>query len=408
MQNCVTEYTVEKKMIGYTILDKICDIILLIYPVLKPFYIFDSGMLQPADMFLMVGFFLLVISRKEANVRYQVVTKVYNTVLLYFSFTCYQFIINIVWFLLLAGTYYGTSSGLLKSSLFSLFNFFAILTCIMIYERIGHRMFVKIAQGFFLSSIVVFLLTVFSSAESIRSTAGFNNPNQLGYFGVLLLAGIIIFGKYLKSTSNIIAAGLSLVFIAASLSKAAILGALISIMLTVLVSGTRGYKINAKVKVFLFIILVFIIYMLLFDNTLYLKNPTLYAIRNRMDRIWIENDSSFADGRGYRRVLETGIHFLWGTGEGAYQRFVTMPGAEIHSSYMSVLVSYGVIGFLLLTKIITGMLFMDKYNKLVSVCLFSGVFLYWFTHQGLRNTIFWVLISVYMLMSHSDSENPAG
>jgi hypothetical protein len=406
MQICENENKAGIKNSNQKILDGVCGSILLIYPILKPFYIFRSGTLQPADMFFIAGFFLLAITRKEDKIRYKVFPKVYNNVLLYLSFICYQFIVNASWYLHLSNSYYGTNINLLKSSLFSLFNFFAVLTCIMIYERIGERVYAKIAQGFFLSSIIVFLLTIFGSSESIRSTAGFNNPNQLGYFGVLLLAGAILFGKYLKPTSSILCAVFSLVIIAYSLSKAAIVGAVVSLMLTIFISGSRSYKMNAKVKIFLLIILIFVIYILLFDNTLYLKNPTLHLLRNRIDSMLLENDSSFADGRGYRRLFETGIHFLWGTGEGAFHRFVTMPGAEIHSSYMTVLVSYGLIGSILYIKTITGMLFMGKYGKIASLCLFSGVFLYWFTHQGLRNSIFWILLSAYMLTNHTENDNP--
>ena len=154
---------------------------------------------------------------------------------------------------------------------------------------------------------------------------------------------------------------------------------------------------DIKVKILLISLIILAVYLLFFDNSIYQKNGILYLFRNRLDRIWLESDSSLGDGRGYNRIFEIGSNLLWGMGEGGYYRFDTMSGHETHSSYVAIFVSYGIFGFLLWIKTIAGLLFTYNRNKLLSFCLFSGIFLYWITHQGLRNTVFWLLIATYML-----------
>ena len=56
-----------------------------------------------------------------------------------------------------------------------------------------------------------------------------------------------------------------------------------------------------------------------------------------------ENDTALGTGRGYNRIFEMD-HFVFGMGEGGYDRFSSLNGMEAHSSYVTLFVSYGVVG----------------------------------------------------------------
>ena len=109
----------------------------------------------------------------------------------------------------------------------------------------------------------------------------------------------------------------------------------------------------------------------------------------------MENDSSLSTGRGYSRVWEIGYHFLWGKGEGAYYRFQIMTGLEVHSTFVNILVSYGLIGFAAYVYLIMKPM-LHKGETVRNLACFSGLFLYFFTHNGIRNTLLWILLAVVL------------
>ena len=114
-----------------------------------------------------------------------------------------------------------------------------------------------------------------------------------------------------------------------------------------------------------------------------------------------ERDSALGTGRGYDRIREMGIHFLWGMGEGAYGRFQTMSGREVHSTFASLLVSYGLFGLLgYLVLFFKG--FVNKRSLLRNLSIMSGIFLYQLSHNGIRNTLLWLVI-VLLLLEKQDA-----
>ena len=84
------------------------------------------------------------------------------------------------------------------------------------------------------------------------------------------------------------------------------------------------------------------------------------SIRLRMGSLTTENDSNLGISRGYDRILEIKSWIFVGVGEGAYNRFTVMRGMEVHSLYASYLVSYGIIGFCFLLRVMSMPLFSNK------------------------------------------------
>ena len=109
-----------------------------------------------------------------------------------------------------------------------------------------------------------------------------------------------------------------------------------------------------------------------------------------------ENDSDLGSGRGYDRIGELGYHFLWGMGEGAYGRFEALTNREVHATFVNILVSYGVIGLLVYFWILLSPMAMKQQTVRNYAC-YSGVLLYFLTHNGVRNTILWMLLAIVMM-----------
>ena len=236
-------------------------------------------------------------------------------------------------------------------------------------------------------------LIIFSNDE-VRSVGFFNNPNQLGYFSVIMLTVIALCKEEMKKSHIMIVFVLSFWAVLVSLSKAAILAYFVEIIVLVLF-----YQNNFSVKRIVFELVVILIvslgvYLLFFsNNSVIVSNPLLFEIRERIINMSNENDSSLAYGRGYARVGEMASHIIWGTGEGAYDRFDIRHGVEVHSTFVSLLTCYGLIGLLGYLTLIKNA--MGKGSAFWnSLFVLSGLLLYSITHNGIRNTLFWILLAL--------------
>ena len=105
-------------------------------------------------------------------------------------------------------------------------------------------------------------------------------------------------------------------------------------------------------------------------------------------------DSDLATGRGYARIFEMGVNFFWGMGEGAFYRFHTLKGLEVHSLFVNLLVSYGVIGALGYIFIVGYALINGGKRTLYNMAGFSGIFVYSFTHNSIRNSVVWLILAL--------------
>jgi len=372
---------------------------LTLYIATKPFYIFPSGFLQPADLLLLVVFFYLVFTRSKLNVKHPLNTSSSKFILLYLTWLIYIGIVNLLWFVVLENTWNkGNNIDFLLSSIYSIFNFLVLCTCFFAYERIGPDIFKYVGNGFVLGTLVIAINLFFEIGGATRSTGGFNNPNQLGYYALLLMTGSAIFGSYMKKYQSLVVFLLSFIAILLSASKAALLGATALIFcLLIFKSKNTGIK-SGIIKGILSLLLVSVTYLVFFDQTLYLKNDTLFTIHNRFEKFFNSGIAEqLGDTRGYDRIFDIGHYLIWGMGEGGFYRFSTDYKGESHSSFVTIFVSYGVIGCILwlLMFLVT-----KGNNTITSLYVFVGIFVYWMSHNGLRSTIFWLIVAAFLLYNN--------
>lgn len=361
-------------------------IILAIYIALKPLYLWSSGSLQVADIFMLLGLVYLVFS-KGGKLRLNHSSS--RLMMLFFFMVLYQAIINGIWSAIIG-------SNISKATLYYTFNMFAVLLTLLIlqdcrHERVSYYVLIGCFVSLFITNIGLFL-----KIGGVRRLGFFNNPNQLGYYALLILSIYLYYNESANRFLKISIVAMSVWAIIASGSKAAFVGAVILILLHLLFGkGREGKTLNRLiVQIILLALMAIMLYILFFSNSnLALSNRTLLFVRRRMLAMTTENDSALGASRGYDRIWELGSNFLWGMGEGYYQRFTTLSGLEAHSNYVTLIVSYGVFGILgyalLLWKFISYRPCLK--NNLIII---SGVMIYGITHNGLRNTLLWILLTI--------------
>ena len=364
----------------------------------KPLYFRSSGSVQIADALFVLLFGVLIFSNSVAmqSIRERKWIAWFSICLLY------QLTVNLFWYFRLQRTM-GVDTSLLVSNLYYIFNYLVCLAIMQLRSIIGYQNTKKLfLLGTVLSMIVAVVGVALQYTGEDRATGTFNNPNQLGYFCILTLTIVTFFAKELKPVVRIPLIVSCIVLSLLSLSKASIVS--VAILLFAYFINSRDRVGGAKLLSILISIVVVavLIYVIMYADWEFLNSqPLIISLRQRLGAITTENDSSLATGRGYDRIKEIGAWIFTGAGEGMNDRFVTMKGKEVHSLYASFLVSYGVIGISMLSWIIGAAIFTKKRFARSLLC-FSGVLAYCVTHNGIRSTTLWALLTMLLIEPAAD------
>ena len=364
-------------------------VVLLLYFALKPLYLGASGFLQISDIVLLLSLVYLIL-RVQGKIGF---TQEGFSVLKTFAIMLvYQAIVNVIW------GFITKDQGMNWHDLYYIFNFIAFSSCVYIGQRVGiEKLKRAVGIGSFIAVLITAVGMVFFGGLGTRSTGFFNNPNQLGYFAVIMLTVIALCKDYMRKIEIGTVLFISFWAAIASLSKAAILAYFVEVIVLLLFYQNDR---SAKRLIVEFALLAAVgagIYYLFFSDSRYvLGNSTLYEMRYRILYMSEENDSNLAYGRGYARVFEMLPHIIWGTGEGAYDRFIARHGTEVHSTFISLLTCYGLIGlggYLIIFKKCMG----KRKIFIQNAIAMSGMFLYAITHNGIRNTLLWIIMAILFL-----------
>lgn len=236
---------------------------------------------------------------------------------------------------------------------------------------------------------------LFGSAhfDDMRPSLFFSNPNQLGYYAVLMLSIYIVTNKLNRVNLPLFLLVFFLCIFSAMLSasKAAVGGAVFLLIV---------YLIDSKITSFYNVLAIILIssigYFYVAKNEHGIKRVSY--ILNRVE------DGSKAHGiteweyRGYDRISNHPSYLVLGAGEGMYQRFNSYIGKhEIHSSIGTIAFCYGIPGTLFF-----GFFAFSLFKGIpIKLALYAvPVFLYSLTHQGLRFTPLWILLALFPLIRH--------
>lgn len=372
-------------------------VILLLYFALKPLYLGASGFLQISDVVLLLSLAYLFIA---AHGKLGFDSDSASAIRIFLIMLLYQIVINSIWQAVTG------DRSMSRHDLYYIFNFMAFTGCLYIGQLVStDRIKRAVGLGSFVAVIITAMGMVLSAGLGTRSTAFFNNPNQLGYFAVIMLTVIALCKEQLNWVQKTAIFVISFWSMISSLSKAAILAYFIEVVVLILFYQNNRSAARIVTEIALLAVVGMVIYLLFFsDNSNIVNNDTIYQMRERILNLAEENDSSLAYGRGYARVTEMLPHLLWGTGEGAYDRFIVRHGTEVHSTFVMLLTCYGVIGltgYIAIFKKCMG----DGRQFVQNAIVLMGLFLYSLTHNGIRNTLVWMIMAMVLLFSRDEREN---
>jgi hypothetical protein len=361
------------------------------YLVASPFYVLASGNPQPADVGMAV---LMLVLMTGYFARIPLHQTLYFVAALFLTHVA---LVNWFWWLQIPDLTF------LMSSIFYLYDFLVVIVIITLARAFGDDFWkftrIGIIAMLLIEAGVVLFLPEF---RGIRATGTFNNPNQLGYWSLLTAACYLS----LKGSRGQPSAGLTffdlgvlclLVYVSMqSLSKAAMISCAALFIAAVCFQGALP-----RVR--------FAIAALLLIGTIVVANKGADDIQEwfaegstglaiaRLDNIGKEGDDSW-EGRGYDRIWENPEYLILGAGEGGVNRFNSLAN-EIHSTFGTVLFSYGILGFVLFLLLLW---LIFRPAELRYFVYFVPVCLYGLTHQGLRFTLLWIFLGLVFARTRYD------
>ena len=367
----------------------------------KPLYLTSSGSLQISDYLYMALFALFLLPGKISFPRY----KEAKWALSFIVLIVYQFLVNIASYIVndINGI---NDMAMITRIIYYIFNLFVCITIFQLYGLIGYKKLLKLyLLGSSISIVVCYIGVIMYWSGTGRVTGFFNNPNQLGYYAILMMTVFVVFCHEMPKKFGLVLIILCVVLNVFSLSKASLIGsAALIISYALLSSDSKGIK-KTILTIITVLLVTMIIYMMMFsDNAFFTDKYYIMKMRNRLFNMSSESDTDLGTGRGYDRIKEIGALIVTGVGQGAYDRFEALKGKELHSTYASLIVSYGLIGFGGYCYLFGKAIFSNK-RIVFNVLSMIGVMLYSITHNGIRSSLLWTLIVMLLLRSQNNAEN---
>jgi O-antigen ligase len=362
-----------------------------VYFVTSILYVFPSGSPQPADFLLVLAIVatLLVAWRRLPNE-----SGLYIALGL---FVTWIVLVNIFWYFI------DPDFLFLKRTSFYLYNSFVFWFVV----AAGYHDWKRLKLVIWWSCVIALLAQLFYleflyHAIDKRATGTFNNPNQLGYWALLLMACLAVAKERAPlGVLDLLALGAGYYTVMLSLSKAASISGMLLILL--IMAFCRLQRISGQM---LGAALVLGLVFELANGGLIERFMSFEAVANlehRLDGIGTQRDDDLM-GRGYIRLIQHPEYLAFGAGEKKFEREGEAVTKETHSSIGTILVSYGLIGFGLF-----GLLLFVIFVRapLASTAYFGPIMLFSITHMGLRDSIFWVFLGLVYAQARYGTWGPS-
>ncbi len=348
-----------------------------LFVVLTPFYVLPSGLPQPGDLLVLP---MVPIALAGWNGRlHRSFTKPIRSLGLFIGWVC---LVNYGWALAIG------NFTILKSyaifPIYYLYNGAVFLVALVLYQRYGENL-LRFTLYMTLGAVAFQVAASFFYRAGIyRGNLFFNSPNQLGFYALLaasiiaMLQRRIAFGLFKASAGLTGCAYLAML----SGSRAAIAG--IAILLFLLLFANPRVIIAASLAAV---------------GLTTLGGPVADAISTVERRVSTDRNPrlSFVEERGYDRLWKHAEHLAVGAGEGDVTRFQDQkhsPG-ELHSSFATVLFSYGIVGLVLFLIFLFRL---GQGSSLRLLAMLLPTLAYTLAHNGLRSTQLWVLLAFYIVL----------
>ncbi|WP_416137941.1 hypothetical protein ACM26W_15860 [Halomonas sp. HK25] len=343
---------------------------------LSSFYVFPSGMPQPADL-LLFGFagVMTIMALGDKHLEVSPFALCWGLLVFWVLLVC------LGWTLILEST------GFFVYPAFFFFNFLVGMALLRFLRVYGER-----AKGLIHNAVSIALLVAASQvlvqlASGINRTPGsFNNPNQLAYFSLCGIVVLMLLDDFRPRLRPLALAGLAagVVGILAASSLAALGGGVLVVVGWAMANATRVWHFA---RLLLVVPLLLVVVMLV---NLHSEGQIAHNLQSRMDRAPTKVEGMYEERR-FDRLSQFPEYAILGAGEGERRRFIPYHRNEIHSSFVNMLFAYGVPGLGLFLLVIFAALSRTPLYVWVGV---SGPLFYSVTHNGLRSTLFWLVLAL--------------
>lgn len=343
------------------------------YLLTKPFYVFSSGLPQPADIIVFILIVSILFSRPieckqgaSAACGYAV------------SFTVYVVIIS------LCHAFWERDLTIAISPVYYAFNtviFIIVVYLSQRYEDIMLRMMLYTAVISVYIQLVSMAIFFGDSIHNWRENGFFNNPNQLGYWSLLSASLILLLSRRLRASIFMqTTAFFSCLYLTMSSSSRA---ALVSMFVLGILHAMKrtGYAIIT-------ISTIVLVWQIVSYVPIGKYVPAYEHAVERLEGIGAAHSDDNIEDRGYYRILENPEYLFFGAAEGGLERFST--DIEIHSTFGTVLFSYGIVGLILFLAMI---IYVCKAGGMPNALYLIPSLVYGFAHQGLRFGLLYVLLA---------------
>ena len=324
----------------------------LLFWLLKPFYIFPSGSIQPSDAVFLLSFIVWMIERR-GNIQIDKGNQ------FFVFFVCSIFIVNIVYSIIYSDIVF------IEKSMFYLYSMFVVIE---FQDFASSYLFLRKLLA--VASVTIFVqLLIFALGlgkdyfGQSRYMGTFNDPNQLSFFLYSSFLMIYLLMFYLNCGSGIstksrryLIFGIVLFLIFQGSSTGALLGVvafLVTLMLSYVTKDKRPVRIILKLVLYslLLIAIIYLVFLVLSPERLSNLEAESFLFQRMFEKIGkVSTGGLYAivEERQVSRVISFPLNLLYGAGEGLYDRFVTTEPLEIHSTIIALWFYYGLVPITLL------------------------------------------------------------
>ena len=351
----------------------------------KMFYVGDVGGAQPADIAMAVAFLLLITPQALARLAG---VNVFLVLLM-----AWAFIVNIGWAM------YSGNAEFVTSASYYVFNL-GIVAAVFWTRQRNPRLFDFAVPAVILVAVAVQLVMVTVISASYRTQGTFANPNQLAFWALCVATIWILLRPRRVALLDLGVIGALGWIELLSLSRAGMAGMALLILIW-LFRTVRTFRAR--------LIAVGIVLaagaVLALTPAVSEKLSQAELVSRAEARIKRQQTVSEAEYRGYDRIVEYAGHVVVGAGEGEIERFADRSmEIEIHSTFGTLLFSYGVLGIALFMGFLwrlTRTMALDRYVYILPTLAYG------MTHNGLRFSFSWFMVGVMLSFAVTEGRKVA-
>ena len=368
---------------------KVVSFLISLYILIKPFYLWSSGLPQISDIVLAIAF-IVVLFVAPRNSIFQIIKE--NKLFIVFLF--FTSIINFFYFV-----FYSDGAYLLHG-LYYVFDAIGIITFVLCMKN--KKGFEKILSNSFKMSLIlqliIFLLGIGRYYANTRYMGTFNDPNQFAYYCFLSFGFIFLLSLKERKKTDLFFFMLTLFLVFESSSTGMLVGMSVFAFLYLtpalsrVIRNLRQYIIPFITATILLVGGVVVVASSPSGLSFFSDSPIITRVEQKLSRMEGNDKIDLWQERGYDRIYHYPYYILFGAGEGGYWRFEkAYHQYEMHATFPSLLFCYGIIP--------TCFVVMWVYKKLkgqlfLTLSIYLALLLESFTLINSRQVLFWVIFAL--------------